>query len=190
MSPFCTDIEIPVSIKCNINLLKDRFNLDSNQYFHKVFDHENHIWLSEEFEQWLKSLGLHIQRLEIFHTEANRITGWHTDMNPPTDWVKINWVYEEGVSYMEWAELNTQGPLVSRPSIAGTSYVRFEPENTKTTCRYNLKGPTLINSGRPHRIDNSKNTDRWCLSTIPWHSDRQCRVLWDEAIEIFKDFLK
>lgn len=190
MDPFYKNfIDIP-NISCNLELLSKRFSLASNQYFHKVFDHENHIWLSLEFEQWLQQFGLHIQRLEIFHTEADRITGWHTDMNPPQDWVKINWVYEDGTSYMEWAELNINGPLISRPLIAGTSYVRFEPENTHMVCRYNLKGPTLINSGRPHRIDNSKSTDRWCLSTIPWHTDKKCRVLWKDAVEIFRDHLE
>ena len=88
---------------------------------------------------------------------------------------------------MEWAELNVTGPLVSLPSVAGTSYVRFEPETTKMVCRHVLKGPTLINAGRPHRIDNIKLTDRWCLSAIIWHSDKMCRVLWKDAIEIFKD---
>lgn len=190
MDPFYRNLINVPKIPCDLNLLSARFNLRPDQYFHKVFDYENHIWLSSEFETWLKSLGLHIQRLEIFHTEHDRITGWHTDMNPPTDWVKINWVYEEGVSHMEWADLNIDGPLISLPSVAGTSYVRFEPEKTKTACRYNLKGPTLINSGRPHRIDNSKSTDRWCLSAIPWHTDRQCRVLWNEAVEIFKDYLE
>ena len=190
MSPFFLDLKTSKEIKCNIDLLKSRFNLNSHQYFHRVFDHENHIWLSPEFEQWLSQFGLHIQRLEIFHTEPNRITGWHTDMNPPTDWVKINWVYEEGVSHMEWADLNVSGPLKSLPSVAGTSYVRFEPETTITVCRHDLVGPTLINVGRPHRIDNSKNTDRWCLSAIPWHTDRQCRVLWQDAVEIFRDYLK
>jgi len=189
MDLFYHDLKTVPVIKCNIESLKSRFDLKPFQYFHKVFDHENHIWLSTEFEQWLSQFGLHIQRLEIFHTEPNRITGWHTDMNPPTDWVKINWVYENGVSYMEWADLNIKGPLISRPSVAGTSYVRFEPETTEMVCRHNLIGPTLINAGRPHRIDNSKNTDRWCLSAIPWYTDKKCRVLWQDAIEIFRDHL-
>jgi hypothetical protein len=190
MDPFYKNFNINIPINCNIDLLKKRFPVESKKYGHWVFDKENHIWLSKEFETWIKSLGLHIQRLEIFHTEPNRITGWHTDMNPPTDWVKINWVFEEGVSHMEWAELDTINPLISRPSIAGTSYVRFESENTKMICRYNLRGPTLINAGRPHRIDNDKSSDRWCLSTIPWHSDRMCRVLWKDALEIFRDYLE
>jgi hypothetical protein len=187
---FYYDLKNIPGIRCNLELLESRFNIGVNQYFHKVFDHENHIWLSEKFEDWLKSLGLHIQRLEIFHTEANRITGWHIDMNPPKDWIKINWIFEKGYSYMEWADLNIKEPLISLPSIAGTSYVRFEEESTKMVCRYNLKGPTLINVGRPHRINNSKSTDRWCLSTIPWYTDKQCRVLWQDAIQIFKDYLK
>jgi hypothetical protein len=182
-------VNIPM-INCNLNLLQSRFNLRSDKYMHKVFDNENHLWLSPAFESWLKNFNLYIPRLEIFHTESNRMTGWHTDMNPPTDWVKINWVYEEGVSHMEWAELNVSGPLKSLPSVAGTSYVRFEPETTKTACRHNLKGPTLINVGKPHRIDNRKNTDRWCLSCILWHTDKKCRVSWKDAVEIFKDYLK
>lgn len=191
MHPFFADLKNVPKINCNLDLLKSRFNLTADQYLHKAFDFENHIWLSAEFEGWLKQFGLHIQRLEIFHTERYRTTGWHTDMNPPTDWVKINWVYEEGVSQMEWAELNITEPLISRPSAAGTGiYVRFDPATTEKICEYNLQGPTLINAGKPHRINNQKNTDRWCLSTIPHHTDRRCRVLWNEAVEIFKDHLE
>lgn len=189
MNQFYFDLKNVPKIQCDLKLLRSRFHIKPNEYFHKVFDHENHIWLSSEFEKWSHQFGLHIQRLEIFHTEASRVTGWHTDMNPPTDWVKINWVYEEGVSHMEWAELNITSPLISRPSVAGTSYVRFEPETTLTADRHHLIGPTLINVGRPHRIDNSKDTDRWCLSAIPWHIDRPCRVLWKDAVELFRDYL-
>lgn len=190
MTGFYRDLKNVPTILCNTDLLKSRFNLNPYEYFHRVFDNENSIWLSNEFESWLKQFGLHIQRLEIFHTEPDRVTGWHTDMNPPTDWVKINWVYENGISYMEWAELNVTGPLISRSSPAGTSYVRFEPETTETACRFNLKGPTLVNVGKPHRIDNNKSTDRWCLSAIVWHSDKMCRVLWNDAVEIFRDYLE
>lgn len=172
-----------------MDLFKSRFDLGPKDYRHEVFDDEHDVWLSKEFANWLKNFNLHVPRFEIFHTETDRFTGWHTDMNPPRDWVKINWVYEEGISHMEWAELNSNEPLISRPSIAGTSYVRFAPETTSTVCRHNLIGPTLINAGRPHRIDNSKDTDRWCLSAIPWHTDRQCRVLWQDAVEIFRDHL-
>ena len=190
MNVFYRDLEIPVKINCSIDLLRTRFPIDKHTYLHKTFDKENLFWLSVELEEWLRSFNLHVQKLEIFHTEANRITGWHIDMNPPADWVKINWVYEEGVSHMEWADLEKTGELKTRKSAAGTPYVRFEPETTNTVCQHNLKGPTLINSGQPHRVYNKKDTDRWCLSIIPWHTDKRSRVLWDDAVEIFKDYLK
>lgn len=173
-----------------MDLFQSRFDLGPKDYRHEAFDDEHDVWLSKEFVNWLKNFNLHVPRFEIFHTETDRFTGWHTDMNPPKDWVKINWVYEEGISHMEWAELNSTEPLISRPNAAGTNiYVRFDPDTTKTVCRFNLIGPTLINAGRPHRIDNSKDTDRWCLSAIPWHTDRLCRVLWQDAVEIFRDHL-
>lgn len=190
MNMFCRDLAIPVGINCSIDVLTDRFPIDKNTYLHKIFNNENHIWLSEEFELWLKTLNLYVPRVEIFHTEADRITGWHIDMIPPSDWVKINWVYEDGVSYMEYANLDKTAELNVKRSVAGTPYVRFEPETTNTAFRYNLKGPTLINAGQPHRVYNKKETDRWCLSAIIWHTDKQSRVLWDDAVEIFKDYLQ
>jgi len=190
MNIFYRDLEIPLKINCSIDLLRTRFPLDPHTYLHKTFENENLFWLSLDLEEWLRSFNLHVQKLEIFHTEANRITGWHIDMNPPKNWVKINWVYEEGISHMEWADLGEHKELKTLKSVAGTPYVRFDQSTTNTKCRHNLKGPTLINAGQPHRIDNSKSTDRWCLSAIIWHSKKRQRVLWDDAVEIFKDYLK
>jgi hypothetical protein len=189
MDPFFRDFKIKIPINCNTTLLKSKFPVDENTYGHWTSDKENHIWLSEEFEDWLRGLNLHIQRCEIFHTESNRVTGWHIDMNPPRDWVKINWVFEEGTSSMEWSELDPGHPLITKVSVAGTNYVSFDPKKTETKAKKILIGPTLINAGQPHRVDNRKNTDRWCLSTIPWHSDKQCRVLWKDAVNIFQDYL-
>lgn len=189
MSPFYLDLKNVPIIKCNLTQLKSEFDVKTDQYFHRVFDKHNHIWLSRDFEDWLETLGLFVRRIEIFHTEPNRITGWHTDMSPPVDWVKINWVYEEGISYMEWAELPQEMPSEIRKTMAGTPFLRFEPETVDVACQHQLKGPTLVNVGRPHRISNQKNTVRWALSTIIWYIDKQKRVTWDEAVEIFKEYL-
>lgn len=189
MNSFFRDLNIDIPIQCNIGLLESRFKLDPYQYFHITFDDENQIWLSEKFETWLQQLGLYIQRLEIFHTQPNRTTGWHIDMNPPQDWIKINWIYETGVSYMEWGDADIEKPLISQISAGGTSYVKFEPNNVRTNYRHSFRGPTLINSGRPHRVSNNKSTDRWCLSAIPWYTDKRCRVGWNDAVQIFKDYI-
>lgn len=190
MNSFFRDLNIDIPIQCDIDLLESRFKLDPYQYFHITFDDENQIWLSEKFTDWLQQFGIHIQRLEIFHTQPNRITGWHIDMNPPQDWIKINWVYEKGVSHMEWGDLNIKSPLISKISTAGTSYVNLATDEVTAICRHSLQGPTLINSGRPHRIDNTKSTDRWCLSAIPWYSDKRCRISWNDAVQIFKEYLE
>lgn len=189
MCPFYKDFNNVPRINCDINLIRSRFDLKESDYFHTVFDNENHIWLSNDFENWLEKFDLFVKRIELFHTEPARITGWHIDMNPPKDWIKINWVYETGISFMEWGERNTNDPLSNQITMARTSYVRFEPETVDRKCRYNLKGPTLINAGIPHRIDNSKSTDRWCISAIVWKKTDQSRLLWNDALHIFRDYL-
>jgi hypothetical protein len=190
MNVFFRNLNIDIPIRCNIDLLETRFKIKPHQYFHITFDDENQIWLSEKLETWLCQLGLYVRRIEIFHTQPNKITGWHIDMNPPRDWVKINWIYETGTSYMEWGDFNINAPLVSQISAGGTSYIKFESTDIQTICRHSFSGPTLINSGVPHRIDNSKPTDRWCLSTILWYRDNHCRVDWKDAMQIFKSHLE
>jgi hypothetical protein len=111
-------------------------------------------------------------------------------MNPPQDWIKINWVYEKGISHMEWGNLNIQSAQTSTISAGGTSYVKFVPNEVTAVCRHSLQGPTLINSGIPHRIDNTKSTDRWCLSAIPWYSYKRARISWNDAVQIFNDYLE
>lgn len=190
MNLFYRDLNIPPKINCTVELLNSRFPIDQYTYLHKIFDQENHIWLGEDFESWLSSFDLIVKRIEIFHTESNRITGWHTDMNPPIDWVKINWVFEKGISHMEWVDFDEIENLKLKKTIAGTSYLRLEDENINPVSRHRLVGPTLINAGKFHRIDNSKNTDRWCLSAIVWNQTENRRVSWDEAIKLFKEYLR
>lgn len=189
MSPFYKDFNNIPKINCNIDLIRSRFDLKESEYFHTIFDKENHIWLSSEFENWLAKFDLFVKRIELFHTEPNRITGWHIDMNPPRDWIKINWVYENGTSFMEWGQKNTNDVLSNQITMAGTSYVRFESEAVDRKCRHKLIGPTLINAGRPHRIDNNKSSDRWCISTIILKKKELSRLSWIDALHIFRDYL-
>ena len=183
------DLKNVPQINCNIDLLKSMFNLKDNEYFHTILDKENDIWLSEEFENWLARFNLSIKRIEIFHTEPLKTTGWHIDMNPPSDYVKINWVYEKGISYMEWGEEHFNSLPETKITMAGTSYLRLQSDAVDMMCSHHLQGPTLVNVGYPHRVVNEKNSDRWCLSAIVWNKKNNSRLLWDDALKLLENYL-
>lgn len=183
------DLKNVPKINCDINLLKSRFDTSPDEYFHKFFHNENAIWLSAEFEDWLLSFGIFVKRCDILHTNRNRLLRWHTDMNPPLEIAKINWVFEEGVSYIEWGDLTGEIPKESTLGAFGKKYLWFEDEMIKTSVTHRVIGPTLFNPGIPHRVDNRKDTDRWCLSAILWYEDRQRNVLWQDAVHRLKNHL-
>lgn len=189
MGCFYFDLKYDQKISCDLESLKKKFPILESEYYHWIRDDMNSDLLGFDFINWLNQFGLIIRRIEIFHTDPMKVTGWHTDMNPPASFTKINWVFEDGISYMEWADLDNSQMLTSKKTMANTTYVSFDPEKTRAIERKHLVGPTLINVGYPHRIINQKETERWCVSCILWDKEKNQRVLWEDALRIFKDFI-
>lgn len=188
MLNYFVDLKNVPKINCNLSLLKSRVNIDPDQYVHKVLHNENHIWLSKEFEEWLSKFGMLVRRCDIFHTNPNRYLRWHIDVFPPRDYVKINWVYEKGISHIIWGKLIGEQP--TKPTITpfGRQHLGFDDDVIQPVVKHILVGPTLFNAGVPHRVDNRKDTNRWCLSAVLNYKDSQKNVLWKDAVELFRDY--
>ena len=190
MYKYFADLKNVPKINCDLNLLKSRFPTSPDEYFHKFFNGENTLWLSRDFEDWLLSFGIFVIRCDILHTNRNRLLRWHTDTNPPLEITKINWVFEEGISYIEWGDIIGDIPTESTPGAFGKNYLGFSDEIVKTSAVHRVVGPTLFNAGIPHRVDNRKDTDRWCLSAILWYRYTTKNVLWHDALDRLKNHLK
>ncbi len=141
----------------------------------------------------LDKLNCEILAAEVFYTAPNNLLSWHTDMGPVAkDFIKINFVWGSDDHSMEWGEpiaVNKNYEL--SPTQAGTTYVHFKKEEVQFTASYKLTSPTIVNVGRPHRvINNSLTNGRWCVCLIPGIKGRPDRIMFDEALEIFSEYVK
>lgn len=191
MNRYCIDLNLPNFPKTSVKkFINEQFSIPENKRFHwqNSTSLELEPILTTEFLSWLKSMKINVYRIELFQTGINSTSDWHSDMYPLKEFAKLNWVYEEGVSYFEYGKIPENFQPKELSNRLNTPYCPF-PKNTELAYRTNLKGPALINAGIPHRVCNMKNTVRWAISIIPFHSDTNTRVLWDDALEIFKDYI-
>ncbi len=149
--------------------------------------------LSPVLHTLLDDLNCEVLAVEVFYTAPNNLISWHTDMGPNTkDFIKINFVWGSDDHTMEWGEsiaVNKSYDL--SPTQAGTTYVHFKKEEVEFTTSHKLVSPTIVNVGRPHRvINNSLTNGRWCLCLIPGIKGRPGRIMFDEALDIFNEYVQ
>lgn len=186
---YYVDLDLPHQVNCNLEFLKSNCKISPIQrHWNKFGPRQIEYMLSRDLLDWFDSVGVSIPTVEVFFTKPNATAPWHIDMSPPQDHIKINWVWEEGTegtSYMEYSEIDADlARKNTKKTIVGTEYILLD-DSTVPVDRINLRGPTMINAGRPHRAHNLKPSGRWCLSTIPKYKGTDVRILWDDALKIF-----
>jgi hypothetical protein len=163
------------------------------------FSNKIHMWkkwgfrdsvFSDSFHNWLNNLGCYVANAEIFYIPLNKQLEWHIDMYPPNNFVKINFVWNSDNHVMMWGECTDQ---YRKNSVSltqmNTEYVSYEEKEIKLLemIRISEKFPSLVNVGIPHKVINSSFFPRWCFSVIPHFNNK--RILFDDAIIIFKDYI-
>lgn len=151
----------------------------------------NYSELDHQFINLLASLGLVMSHGEMFYTPPNTQMPIHVDDGIyGTNRCKINWVFGADGSVMEWwrAKDETQ-PLNYQTTPIGTTYILFDTIECEKIHSAEIHGPTLVNSGVPHSVNNCTNQGRWCMSFNIAHATTRVPIQWDEAIVIFKDFI-
>ena len=145
-----------------------------------VISDEIHAWLWETFK-------CTVINIEVFFTAPFRGRGWHLDMNPPNDFVKINYVWGDPLkSEMQWGISQTERDLVSS-TTAGTQYVGYRNDEVVLDKTIVFDKPVLVNVGRPHRITNYSNQGRWCLCIVLGYNNK--RILFQDAVNIFSEYV-
>lgn len=180
------------------------FQIKPPHLFEKCGEKIEHHYINHfecpEMDAFFRQFGLKCHLKECFYTAANSKIPIHTDAPIYTDHVKINitWGPEEGV--IQW----WKSDVVKQLKFTGGEYTNERHHNLwadEKDCtllhQANTNRPSLVNVGVLHGTYNPTNQGRWTLCFLPEKISVENRrslydayIQWDEAIEIFKDYIE
>ena len=147
--------------------------------------------LSNDFISWYESLGLDLWYRELFYTAPHENIFLHSDEINPSSCCKLNWVYDQGNTVMNWYEPNDGISLewYQNPFVGG-SYYSCEEGKYHYAHSDSIQKPSLVNVTALHDVKNNSDYPRWCVSIAFREVGAEQRLQWDRAVEIFKPYLK
>lgn len=165
-----------------------------NQLPHVDF-YQHHVKVDKQlidpkFVAWLDSLDVIIGFSEAFKKDPgpNVPHSLHVDGEVFDDHVKINFVINPGSSVMRWWKIKPGKEHKKKVTIVGTSYLWAYRDDCDMLDESPLLQPALVNAGQLHNIE-QLDTTRICYSFMLLNKRTQQRLLWDQAMEIFKDYV-
>jgi hypothetical protein len=144
---------------------------------------------ANELVDWLKTLGLKPGFAEVFKKPPGYEfpNALHIDGEELDDHVKINFVYGIGSSKMRWWEIKEGCSYKKETTVVGTKYFYANRDDCNMVAESSIEKPTLVNAGMLHNVE-LVDQERWCYSFMLVH-ETGGRLYWNEAMEIFKDFI-
>lgn len=132
----------------------DRYNYQNLENFSDL--------VTDQFKDFFSQLGLSIFMIELFHLRPYNNTTPHIDISRG-DAVKINWVFGGAGSTMNWYSELPWSKSKDKLSDADTNIIVFDHKHVRLIDRYELQGPTVVQTGIPHNITTAKE-DRYCIN--------------------------
>jgi hypothetical protein len=154
--------------------------------------------LNSDFVSWLDSLGLVVPSWDIFIQPPQWEMHIHIDQHDSfLDAAKLNfaWYETDGYSNMCWYHAEEKDSTIR--GNAGGLYRNWEKQVSQLIYEHRVGLPTLINAGLPHNVINKTDGYRICVS-VPlvrkdlihlMSDDNVLYLTWDDALEIFKDYI-
>jgi len=171
-------------------------NLPFENKLHPVVMQQHHIKLDRQlidpnFITWLDNLNVSIGFSEVFQKSPGEQSphSLHLYGEVFDDHVKINFVVNPGSSVMRWWRLKPDKKHQKKTTIVGTSYLWAEREDCNLVDESQLLQPALVNGGQLHNVE-QVDTIRLCYSFMLLNKKTMTRILWNDAMEIFKDYVK
>jgi hypothetical protein len=156
--------------------------------------HQNNHWnrLVDIFEDsahdFFSKFNYDITNAELFYTAPKRGLEWHIDMNPPEDFMKINFVWGSESHAMCWGELkNSSSTYETSFTKVSSQYIKLASTDIFLKKMLFVDRPVIVNVGRPHRIYNYSEKGRWCLSMILCAQGK--RILFDDAVNTLSEYV-
>lgn len=161
---------------------------DFSQSHHVKYNPQPH----SEFTAWLDSLNLAVGFAEVFRklpTDTAYPWSTHLDGDDFDDHVKINFVYGQGNSKMIWAKIKPGHEHNKKTTVVGTDYLWAPLADCDIVAADPLWQPALVNAGQLHNVIDVSEV-RTCYSFMLLYKNNHKRLLWDDAIVLFKDYLE
>jgi hypothetical protein len=180
MNNLCRFLNIPVPF------LKEDFN--KKKYSTARFQELDKNDISQEYFTWIKSLGLMLEHAGVFFSVPRGSYIIHRDDHTRMDFPKINWVYGDLNSEMNWYKIKPEATGSRSHTVLDTQFVKYELDEVELLYSKKLKSPSLVQSGMPHNVSNI-NEFRWCVSTVYLYPNRQL-LSWADAERIFQPYME
>lgn len=164
-----------------VPFLKSNFNGKKYISRHSIVDKND---ISENFLKWIESLNLTLCHAEVFFSMPNIPYKIHRDQHTLTDFPKINWVFGNAVSQMNWYTILSEGVIAN--TKIGTDYVGYDLKDVDLLYSTEIVSPSLVQSGVPHNVT-IINGLRWSVSTVYKRNNRL--LTFDEMVETLRPFL-
>lgn len=178
MDNLCRALKIPVPfLKAEFN--RKKYSLARQ----RQFDRDD---ISQEYLEWISSLGLTLVYAEIFFSLPNKHYEIHKDQHNLNDFPKINWIFGDSVSYMNWYEPKLECQASVSNTRIGSPYVGYQPTDVDKIYSCELTSPSLVQAGVPHNVT-VLNAYRWCVSTV-YHCNSKL-ITFDKAVETLSPFM-
>lgn len=137
---------------------------------------------------WLATLKLYVHHSEFFYTPPGRTLEPHIDGETINNKVKLNWMSGGQGSCMQWFELKPGKNLEKGYTVIGTPYSKMKRSDIVLKHEAAIGTPSLVNVGQIHAIQN-RDEPRYVASYLLGDKATKQILQWDQAINIFKDYV-
>jgi len=147
--------------------------------------------INKELINWLLNISVGIKHCEVFYlspdSQSNHVI--HLDGESFDDHVKLNFAYCETEELMNWFIPKENAILISKKTPIDTTYIETNEDQCILVHQAIIGQPSLVNVGQLHNISDVKSP-RYCFSFVLSKLETNKRLTWDDAVEIFKDYIE
>ena len=145
--------------------------------------------ITDEFYLWLRSNNLQLGHSELFYCPPKGNIFMHVDEIDPPDSCKMNWVYDQGETFMRWFKLKEHKELQVMKSPIGTDYWAAYEEDCTLDYQHRVGKPTMVNASEIHDVINPSDYRRFCVSIVVKVIGEDDRIGYGRLREMLKDYV-
>jgi hypothetical protein len=186
INKYCAKLNLGFNIDFNIiNILEKKIiNKKEKQHF-RIDD-----LIDINLLNFLKQFDLSIALGEVFFLPPGIGHSIHVDGPFMDNHCKINWVQGGGDSEMKWFKPFDKRAYQKLSTPIGTTYLKFDKKYCDEVYSCSIKSPSLVNTGQPHMVKNTSDSDRWALSYVLSPANIREKVQWIEAYKKLENFIE
>jgi hypothetical protein len=187
MNPYFIDLDIGQDYILNDKDYFDNLDISDLPAAHFYLPTEE---ITDEFKNWVDQQGLFIRYSEIFYSAPRSGIHLHSDEVDPPNCCKINWIYDQGETWMNWYIPKAGVELTKHDNSIGGLYWDCDRDQCDLMFSARVGRPSLLNVSVLHDIKNPTDHPRWCISIVLQEKSADKRLEFHRALEIFKPYFK